>query len=443
MDKNNCDNNSYFYERNYYKDVPIKDTQILEYWNNILGKDVIESIDKAYGVSIEQILFSEYSLNHKYISFATLNQEYSDMCNEKAISYLTKKGTKVLFDQFVLRFLGYGKRVLERKSRKGYIVKVIQDCFLKNLAERILDVSLSTLIFEMYLAKEQGELRGNDEAEEYNDYNQRFLGNDKYIKELFSIYPGLKRMLIELMENLANNYILLQERMEKDTLLLEDKFGGKKVWTEVKNIRTSGSDSHKKGNSVFLIQFQDGTKIVYKPHGLKVEKAYQSFLEFISSNCKKDFKQFLILDCGDYGWEEFVVNLPCNSEAEVRNYYYRIGVLVFCNYILNVNDIHTENLIANGEYPVVVDAETVLDNKRDKKKKSGREKIYDKIHESVLYSGVLPFYKYTKNGKGINMSALNGQEGEQYPILIPRLKNAGTSNMHYEYERPITQASIE
>ena len=52
MDKNNCDNNSYFYERNYYKDVPIKDTQILEYWNNILGKDVIESIDKAYGVSI-------------------------------------------------------------------------------------------------------------------------------------------------------------------------------------------------------------------------------------------------------------------------------------------------------------------------------------------------------------------------------------------------------
>ena len=51
------------------------------------------------------------------------------------------------------------------------------------------------------------------------------------------------------------------------------------------------------------------------------------------------------------------------------------------------------------------------------------------------------FYKYTKNGKGINMSALNGQEGEQYPILIPRLKNAGTSNMHYEYERPITQAS--
>ena len=268
MDKNNCDNNSYFYERNYYKDVPIKDTQILEYWNNILGKDVIELIDKAYGVSIEQILFSEYSLNHKYISFATLNQEYSDMCNEKAISYLTKRGTKVLFDQFVLRFLGYGKRVLERKSRKGYIVKVVQDCFLKNLAERILDVSLSTLIFEMYLAKEQGELRGNDEAEEYKDYNQRFLGNDKYIKELFSIYPGLKRMLIELMENLANNYILLQERMEKDTLLLEDKFGGKKGWTEVKNIRTSGSDSHKKGNSVFLIQFQDGRKIVYKPHGL-------------------------------------------------------------------------------------------------------------------------------------------------------------------------------
>lgn len=39
MDKNNCDNNSYFYERNYYKDVPIKDTQILEYWNRHLVQD--------------------------------------------------------------------------------------------------------------------------------------------------------------------------------------------------------------------------------------------------------------------------------------------------------------------------------------------------------------------------------------------------------------------
>ena len=40
MDKNNCNNNSYFYERNYYKDVPSTDTKMLEYWNNILGKDL-------------------------------------------------------------------------------------------------------------------------------------------------------------------------------------------------------------------------------------------------------------------------------------------------------------------------------------------------------------------------------------------------------------------
>ena len=46
---------------------------------------------------------------------------------------------------------------------------------MKNLAERILDVSLSTLIFEMYLAKEQGELRGNDEAEEYKTIIRDFL----------------------------------------------------------------------------------------------------------------------------------------------------------------------------------------------------------------------------------------------------------------------------
>lgn len=434
-------NKSYFAERIYSNEYLKKEPKIVQYWKRILGDDVIDLIKDAYGVSLDSILFSKYNINSLYNSFSVLENEYLDMWNEEPKAYITKSGEKILFDRYVLRFIGYGKKVLIRKSKQGYMAKEIQDCFLKNLAEKILDVSLSTLIFEMYLLKTQQELKGIDEKEEYEDYNKRFLGNAEYVKELFSIYPGLERMVIQLIENLTNNYVLLQERLVNDNSLLVNEFGKQKGLEDLKCVDLSGSDSHRKGNSVFLIEFNDGKKVVYKPHGLKIEKVYQSFLEFVSKYCKISFRQFLVIDRGDYGWEEYIINRPCNNKNEIKNYYYRIGMLIFCNYILNVNDIHTENLIANGEYPVIVDAETVLDNKKDKAKKTGREKIYDSIHDSVLYSGILPFYKYSQNGEGINMSALNGKEGDEYPLLIPRLKEVGTSNMHYEYERPITQAS--
>ena len=39
------------------------------------------------------------------------------------------------------------------------------------------------------------------------------------------------------------------------------------------------------------------------------------------------------------------------------------------------------------------------------------------------------------------MSAIMGKEGDEYPILIPRIAEIGTSNMHYEYVHPIKTAN--
>ncbi len=161
----------------------------MDYWKKILDDNVINSIKDAYGVSLDSILFCEYNTNSIYSSFSVLESKYCDMWNEEAIDYITNNGEKILFDQYVLRFTGYGKRVLAKKSKNGYMAKAFQECFFKNLAERILDASLSTLIFEMYLLKMQEKLKGNNEKEEYEDYNKRFLGNVEYVKELFSIYP--------------------------------------------------------------------------------------------------------------------------------------------------------------------------------------------------------------------------------------------------------------
>lgn len=68
-------------------------------------------------------------------------------------------------------------------------------------------------------------------------------------------------------------------------------------------------------------------------------------LLFINSaiTCLATFK---VIDCGNYGWEEFVESKPCSDMQQLRNYYYRFGELILQNYILNANDLHEENVIA-------------------------------------------------------------------------------------------------
>lgn len=434
---------SYFSEREYIGVKRNYNSKLLDYWNEILNEESVELLNTAYGVSLDEILFQEYNEKDysKAIRLEKLIAKFFSGETDEPLLYNIGEGKKLVFDKFVYHCAVCGKKVLEEKVSNTENIKAIRECFLKNLSERITKISISTLIFEMYLIKEQGELTGETAKEEYEDYNNRFLGNINYIRELFEIYPCLERMVMETIDNLSNNYALLLHRLNSDYKKIKEKFDLGENLGKIKDIESSGSDSHKKGSSVIIVCWDNGEKLVYKPHCLKTETAFQNFQEYISSHCRLHMKEFHILDCGCYGWEEFVDYKECQTISEVKNYYYRIGVLIFCNYILNVNDIHTENLIVMGEYPVIIDSETIMDNKRTKGKKSAREKVNDDIYDSVLYSGLLPFYKYTQNGKGINMSAINGKEGDEYPILVPILKETGLSTMHYEYVHPISRRS--
>ena len=65
--------------------------------------------------------------------------------------------------------------------------------------------------------------------------------------------------------------------------------------------------------------------------------------------------------CRDnYGWEACIDRAPCRTKEEVTRFYERTGILMFLFYLLGTNDIHGENIIASGEYPVAIDLENLL-----------------------------------------------------------------------------------
>lgn len=424
------------YQKYYLNEI---DKEQKSYWIKIVGETALADFFADNKLSEQVVLNSDYyDFEIKGLNILTelekrfLNKEGNGIF----IPWLETQKQRLVFDNFYLPLVKLGLAMLREREQD---TEIFEESFTGILLERLSKVSMGILMFEMQLNKKEGNLRGNNEKEEYIFYNDKMLKDIEYLQKLFDIYPVWERILFETINTLVDNYDILIKRLERDREEIQQKWNLTE-W-QISKIEASGSDSHNKGKTVMLIELKNGLKIVYKPRSLKPEITYQEFCSKISQKCKYPTKSIKIIDKGEYGWEEFIKASSCKTQEELKRYYYRFGILIFINYILNANDLHVENVVAQGEHPVIIDAETILDNKREYQQKNARMMLSERIHESVLYSGLLPQYRFSRKGKAIDMSAINGREGEEYPILIPVIKNVGTSNMCYEYGHPITKAN--
>lgn len=427
---------TYLFEREYDKENSgVVDETLKRYWTNILGAEAISDLKNLYGIDIDSILSgtSTYTINQKKLDEI---QELSNDFLSKSWSgdKITYNGKDVVFGSFFSQLVEFSTELLPDNTENSIV-----ESFMDSVLTQLCKICISTLMFEMYILKKEKKLRGKDAAAEYAFFNKKYLGSKEYVKCIFEIYPCLERLIFECIRNVLDNYKIFMDRLSQDHDLIVEKLCEGKTFSHILKIKGGISDSHKKGSSVFIVSLDNGYKIVYKPHSLECEEKYQTFLDFVSKECKYTIGKYTILNCGKYGWEEYVQQADCHTEAEVKRYFYRFGMLIFANYILNTNDLHVENLIAVGETPIIIDTETILGNYRVDYAETARDRIHLIIQDSVLYSGLLPCYKFAQAGHGINMGAINGSAGDEYPITIPRIKDNFTSNMHFEYVHPVTE----
>ncbi len=161
------------------------------------------------------------------------------------------------------------------------------------------------------------------------------------------------------------------------------------------------SDLHE-GRCVQILTFEDESKIVYKPRSLKIDLLWSSFLDFLADKAGiGKIPSYQCVNKDIYGFAEFVATSPVKDETGFHKYFYNCGFLLGAVYFLQGSDLHSENLIACGEYPVLIDVETIVRN-------GNISAIYDLMRnlepyeqDSVRKSNLLPFlspYKYLKPG---------------------------------------------
>ncbi len=129
-----------------------------------------------------------------------------------------------------------------------------------------------------------------------------------------------------------------------------------------------------------------------------------------------------------YGWLEFIEHRWCESVTAADRFYRRQGALLALLYAIDGTDVHYENLIACGDQPILVDAETLLHCGLPAAATAGADPAAQALDASVHRTGLLPHLLIGDNG-ALDLSALGRTEGGTYPSDVLRWENAGTDEM--------------
>lgn len=169
-----------------------------------------------------------------------------------------------------------------------------------------------------------------------------------------------KKVLRKLTEQWTRDFLahvsLLSGRLEADWEEIQARLGRR--IGKVTEVDGGVSDIHQ-GKCVHIIRFQNGDRVVYKPRSLTLDQKWAGFLQDMSE--KAGLGEFMtpwMIGKRSYGYEEFIPAKPVSEKEGFSLFYFRCGFLLGIAYVLQGTDLHAENMIACGDWPVLIDLET-------------------------------------------------------------------------------------
>ena len=301
------------------------------------------------------------------------------------------------------------------------------------LIELLFKVSKRVLIGDMNMRWEMEDLKGETEESQYVDYVFRYLMDPAYLEQLFQEYPAWEETLFQTMEFFVRNIKEMIQHLDTDKERLNAEFFSKERFDKIRRISGSGSDTHCENRIVYGVELDNGKRIYHKS---RVNTGVLFFNELYTQICAS-----LNLVAGvnpmlmgsNHVWEKEAVYAECESEQQVQNYFVRLGVLLSICHLCHGGDMHYENMIASGEFPVIIDYETLVQLPPDQMPE-GTKKSSQIIGESVLPIGILPFYGSRSQNFNADFSGLCGGGKQIMDIRIPIIENPGKSTMCISYK---------
>ncbi|MEN3535202.1 type 2 lanthipeptide synthetase LanM family protein [Microbispora sp. ZYX-F-249] len=361
---------------------------------------------------------------------------------------------RVPFEGFMARLAHHYGRVLKEAADRhprssairGMLTTAAWASLIRNLVGDVLSVCHHTLIVDMHLARARGELAGATPQERYAHYDSHMLRDRRYLTSLFANYPVLGRTLVRCAHNWVRNSVELLDRLAADIPLLRQEGIVPDDESRVLRIQTGLGDPHHGGRSVAQVTFTDGGRVVYKPRPLDAEDLYRQVIAQVNAaRPELGLRAMKVVVRGEYGWCEFVEHEGASGHDGVRDFYRRVGACAAVLMYLGAADMHMENLVANGDFPVPIDLETIVQPPAvaGTPVGSAEDVAFALLGDSVMATGLLPRRTGPGDGirGGVDNSAIGGGVRRGISVKAPRLVEPFTDLMRVETAETALPAS--
>ncbi|HEX2831670.1 MAG TPA: type 2 lanthipeptide synthetase LanM family protein [Thermoanaerobaculia bacterium] len=294
-----------------------------------------------------------------------------------------------------------------------------------------------TLLVEMHVLRLEERLAGDTSEARFHNFLAQ-LRDKSYALEILERYPVLAHQAVLRLELWMDACVELLQRLAEDASAIAETFHDARPIGRLGDVYGAISDFHRNGRAVFILVFDSGFELVYKPKSLELEVRFQQLLGWLNERgWTPSFRQLAVLDRGLYGWMEMVHTGPCADEAALQRFMERQGGYLALLYALDGTDFHHENLLASGEQPILIDLETLFQPWLTTRDLHEIERTPGApLRNTVLRPNLLPERWYgDKNNPGVDLSGLTAAEGQLTPRPMLAVTDSGVDTMRMERRR--------
>ena len=240
-----------------------------------------------------------------------------------------------------------------------YSARIYAGMFLFRTLDPLVSDTLETL-FRQELAQANPILAWNADlaTKELRDRAARSLTEKLQADPelLFRTAPLLKAQLEHSVRQFSEMLTELLCRVYADRQELSAAFFDGRELGAIVEIQGGQGDTHQNGRSACVITTEAG-RFLYKPREMKEDVL---LYELAAAEFADTVLLPKALDHGSYGYAQFMETAPAETEADARLFFHRLGGVcaLFCAFAST--DFHSENILVQGSWPVLVDLETFL-----------------------------------------------------------------------------------
>ncbi len=258
------------------------------------------------------------------------------------------------------------------------------------LFNRLFAACSRTLVLELGAASERQLLSGDSPEDRYRFFCD-CLTDVRFSYGVLGQYPALVRRLASIgtLWETATLETLARLTADQD-LLRQGMFGGEDPgpWIGTEPL----GDYHRGGRAVHRLDFASGARLIYKPRPVAMETGFLELTAWLNeAGLNPDLRAVEVFDRGSYGWARYIKNASCGDAGGVDRFFRRQGANLALAYLLGAVDLHFENVIAAGEYPVIVDLEALFETTSPPAGMGGASAAASEVlNDSVMRTLLLP-----------------------------------------------------